>query len=188
MVAVKRGGPSGGSEALLDPIVERMIRSETGEKLVQKMQHGVGSNPYAVAGAMGRLRRRICLCRATGAALARAAQPRTGVTARRSSADERLLDLYRCHARACDPAEIAAADLVRPLLILDCRALLNVRANTIKGKGIEDTRACVRSSRFSRPRSRTRVSERARAFFARARARAGTPTAPSSTPTSATST
>lgn len=41
----------GGLEALLDPIVERMIRSETGEKLVQKMQHGVGSNPYAVAGA-----------------------------------------------------------------------------------------------------------------------------------------
>ena len=29
-----------------------MIRSETGEKLVQK-QHGVGSNPYAVAGAVG---------------------------------------------------------------------------------------------------------------------------------------
>ena len=38
----------GGLEALLDPVVERMIRSETGEKLVQK-QHGVGSNPYAVA-------------------------------------------------------------------------------------------------------------------------------------------
>ena len=63
------------------------------------------------------------------------------MTGKRSAADERLLDLYRCHARACDPAEIAAADLVRPLLILDCRALLNVRANTIKGKGIEDTRA-----------------------------------------------
>lgn len=41
----------GGLEALLDPIVEKMIRSETGEKLVQKMQHGVGANPYAVAGA-----------------------------------------------------------------------------------------------------------------------------------------
>ena len=41
----------GGLEALLDPIVERMIRSETGQKLVQKLQHGVGSNPYAVAGA-----------------------------------------------------------------------------------------------------------------------------------------
>ena len=39
----------GGLEALLDPVVERMIRSETGEKLVQKLQHGVGSNPYAVA-------------------------------------------------------------------------------------------------------------------------------------------
>jgi hypothetical protein len=41
----------GGLEALLDPIVERMIRSETGQKLVQKLQHGIGSNPYAVAGA-----------------------------------------------------------------------------------------------------------------------------------------
>lgn len=39
----------GGLEALLDPVVEKMIRSETGEKLVQKLQHGVGSNPYAVA-------------------------------------------------------------------------------------------------------------------------------------------
>lgn len=41
----------GGLESLLDPLVEKMIRSETGEKLVKKMQHGVGSNPYAVAGA-----------------------------------------------------------------------------------------------------------------------------------------
>ena len=36
----------GGLEALLDPIVERMIRSETGEKLVKKMQHGVNFGPY----------------------------------------------------------------------------------------------------------------------------------------------
>ncbi len=41
----------GGLEALLDPIVERMIRSETGMRLTEQLQHQVGTNPYAVAGA-----------------------------------------------------------------------------------------------------------------------------------------
>lgn len=42
---------SSGLETLLDPLVEQMIRSETGTELVGKLQNGVGSNPYAVAGA-----------------------------------------------------------------------------------------------------------------------------------------
>ena len=42
---------SGGLESLLDPLVEQMIRSETGTELVGKLQNSVGSNPYAVAGA-----------------------------------------------------------------------------------------------------------------------------------------
>lgn len=42
---------SSGLAVLLDPLVEQMIRSETGTELVGKLQNGVGSNPYAVAGA-----------------------------------------------------------------------------------------------------------------------------------------
>jgi hypothetical protein len=41
----------GGLETLLDPIVERLIRSETGMRLTEQLQHQVGTNPYAVAGA-----------------------------------------------------------------------------------------------------------------------------------------
>ena len=42
---------AGGLETLLDPIVEHMIRSETGMKLTEQLQHLAGTNPYAVAGA-----------------------------------------------------------------------------------------------------------------------------------------
>ena len=40
----------GGLEALLDPLVARMIQSEIGQSLVAKLQHTVGSNPHAIAG------------------------------------------------------------------------------------------------------------------------------------------
>jgi len=73
------------------------------------------------------------------ACLVRSAQPMVGVTGARSSADERLLDLYRVHGDKSLLADPRANEL-RELYLVDCRAQIAATGNSLKGAGAENAK------------------------------------------------
>lgn len=84
-------------------------------------------------------------CPATNACLTRSAQPMAGLTGSRSSADERLMDLYRLHGNPNMAPEQAQ---LQALYLLDCRAMIAATGNSLQGKGTENAKNYTNASLY----------------------------------------